>query len=114
MLAETSHITQISAVLMETLQYQGKEETDWCKAEQWGVLNGKQRRWPRQLYRLTLQESLQQKNEFQFENWSCIAAFENWYLLLSFLKHRYLNAKLIGNDPESTYVRRLSGNNSDG
>lgn len=34
-LAERSHIIQISAVLMETLQYRGKEKTDRRKAGQW-------------------------------------------------------------------------------
>lgn len=74
------------SLLMETLQYQRKEDTAWVKAEQWQVLHGKKRRWPRQPCRLSLQESLQQ-TPLQFENWSCVVAFENWYLLLSFTKH---------------------------
>lgn len=27
------------------------------------------------------------KTPLQFENWSCVVAFESWYLLLSFTKH---------------------------
>lgn len=38
-----------------------------------------------------------------------------WELLpITVLHKAYLNAKLIGNNPESIYVRCLSGGNSDG